>query len=207
MGASSAPVHHRYGAPRFVQLVVVDHWESIGVWPSRVTQSWLTPSKVPSPSRTANTGGLPCVHCLHSDRCSSGFVGSKPTIIGLIFRPLMPPASLIWSTKRWMALVCSPYSASDSISNWPSMLLNEMTGKTTLMLSGRDAPRAGAGLGDGGRGAGGAGRSGQTQSHRAHQDGDGAAAPRAAAPRAPDVPHTRIANPRARRLEQRAGRG
>ena len=95
MGASSAPVHHRYGAPRSVQVVVVVHWESMGVWPWRVTQSWLTPSKVPSPSRTANTGGLPWVHCLHSDSSSSGFVGSKLTIIGLILRPLIPPASLI----------------------------------------------------------------------------------------------------------------
>ena len=32
-----------------------------------------------------------------------------------------------------MAFDCSPYSASDSISNLPSMLLNEMIGKTTLM--------------------------------------------------------------------------
>ena len=31
-------------------------------------------------------------------------------------------------------MVCSPYSASDSISNSPSMLLNEMSGKTTLMV-------------------------------------------------------------------------
>src|SRR5580704_3302143 len=101
MGASSAPVHHRYGAPRSVQFVVVVHWESIGVCPSRVMQSWLTPSKVPSPSSTANTGGLPWVHCLHKDRCSSGLVGSKPTIIGLIFLPLMPPLSLTSFTKRW----------------------------------------------------------------------------------------------------------
>ncbi len=134
MGASSAPVHHRYGAPRSVQLVVVVHWESIGVWPSRVTQSSFTPSNVPSPSRTANTGGLPWVHCLHSARCSSTLVGSKGTIIALILRPLMPPSSLIWFTKRLMALVCSPYSASDSISYCPSMLANEMIGKTTLMV-------------------------------------------------------------------------
>ena len=82
----------------------------------------VTPSNVPSPSRTANTGGLPWVHCLHNARCSSTLVGSKGTIIALIFRPLMPPASLIWFTKRLMAFVCSPYSASDSISYCPSML-------------------------------------------------------------------------------------
>ena len=74
-----------------VQLVVVVHWESIGVWPSRVMQSSLTPCHVPSPSRTANTGGVPWVHCLHNARCSATFVGSKLSIIGLIFRPLMPP--------------------------------------------------------------------------------------------------------------------
>src|SRR5271155_1805344 len=96
-------------------------------------QSWLTPSHVPSPSTTAKTGGLPWVHCLHSACCSFGFVGSKLSIIGFILRPLMPPASLIWFTKRWIAFVCSPYSASDSISNSPSMLVNEMIGNTTLM--------------------------------------------------------------------------
>src|SRR6202034_3800940 len=97
-------------------------------------QSWLPPSHVPSPSTTAKTGGLPLGHCLHSACCSFGFVGSKLSIIGLILRPLMPPASLIWFTKRWIAFVCSPYSASDSISNSPSMLLNEISGKTTLMV-------------------------------------------------------------------------
>src|SRR6202044_2142293 len=103
--------------------------------PCWVMQSWLTPSHVPSPSTTAKTGGLPWVHRLHSACCSFGFVGSKLSIIGLILRPLMPPASLIWFTKRWMAFVCSPYSASDSISNSPSMLVNEMIGNTTLMAS------------------------------------------------------------------------
>ncbi len=103
--------------------------------------SWLTPSNVPSPSRTANTGGLPCVHCLHKARSSSGLVGSKLTIMGLILRPLIPPASLTWFTNRVIALVCSPYSASDSISNWPSILAKEMIGKTTLMAP-AETPRA-----------------------------------------------------------------
>src|SRR5271167_471999 len=102
MGASSAPVHHRYGEPRFVQLVVVVHWESIGVCPCWVMQSSLVPSYVPSPSTTAKTGGLPSVHCLHSACSSFTLVGSKLTIIGLIFRPWIPQASLIWFTKRWI---------------------------------------------------------------------------------------------------------
>ena len=60
-------------------------------------------------------------------------VGSKVTIIGLMLRPWIPPAWLIWLTKRWMALVWSPYSLSSDRPSRPAMLLSEMTGKTTLM--------------------------------------------------------------------------
>ena len=58
-----------------------------------------------------------------------------------------------------MALVCSPYSASDLISNSPSMLLNEMIGKTTLMASAETPRVLVLAWVDGGRGAGGVGRS------------------------------------------------
>ena len=94
----SAPVHHKYGEPRLVQLVVVDqalskrrlallgHAELVVLFPGS------------DPVDTAKTGGLPCVHCWHSDCMLASFVGSKVTIIGLILRPLMPPALLIWFT-------------------------------------------------------------------------------------------------------------
>src|SRR5580700_5157063 len=54
-------------------------------------------------------------------------------MIGLILRPLMPPAALIWFTYTWMALSCCPNSGSDEMSNWPDTLESEITGKTTLM--------------------------------------------------------------------------
>ena len=78
--------------------MVVDHALISGVWPCWVTQSWLSPCHVPMPSTTANTGGLPWVHCWQSDCMLALLVGSKLTIIGLILRPLMPPALLIWLT-------------------------------------------------------------------------------------------------------------
>ena len=49
-------------------------------------------------STTAKTGGLPSVHCLQSARMPASLVGSKGTIIGLILRPWIPPALLIWVT-------------------------------------------------------------------------------------------------------------
>ena len=70
----------------------------IGVWPSWVTQSSLSPVQVPIPSTTAKAAGLPWVHCLHSERISVSLLGSKLTMIGLIFRPWMPPLALIWFT-------------------------------------------------------------------------------------------------------------
>ena len=78
--------------------MVVDQALMSGVCPCWVTQSWLSPVQVPMPSITANTGGLPWVHCWHSACMLALLVGSKLTIIGLILRPLMPPPLLIWST-------------------------------------------------------------------------------------------------------------
>src|SRR3984885_850029 len=130
----SAPVHHKYGEARLVQLVVVDHALSSGVWPCWATQSWLSPSQVPTPSITAKTAGLPGVHCLHSDCMLASLVGSNWTMIGLILRPLMPPALLIWFTKRWIAGICSLYSLSSAKPSFPARLLMATTGKTTLML-------------------------------------------------------------------------
>jgi len=94
----SAPVHHKYGEPRFVQLVVVDQALINGVCPCWATHSWSSPSQVPMPSTTAKTGGLPSVHCRHSARVAPVLLGSNCTIIGLIMRPLIPPALLIWLT-------------------------------------------------------------------------------------------------------------
>src|ERR1700733_5746272 len=102
-----------------------------------------------------------------------------------------------------MAFVCSPYSASDSISNCPSMLVNEMIGKTTLMVL-AVTPRAlvlawVTGVG-------------------ALEAPDGAATPEATTPPrtamappalssrnlAPDLPQRRIAHPRVRPFVQGA---
>ena len=76
MAASSGPVHHRYGEPNFVQSEMVVHSASIGVCPCWVTQSSLSPVQAPIPSMTANTGGLPSVHCLHSACMPASFSGS-----------------------------------------------------------------------------------------------------------------------------------
>src|ERR1700684_2668637 len=130
----SAPVHHKYGEARVVPLVVVAQALSSGVWPCWATQSWLSPSQVPTPSITAKTAGLPCVHCLHSDCMLASLVGSNWTMIGLILRPLMPPALLIWFTYRWVAGICSVYSLSSAKPSLPARLLMATTGKTTLML-------------------------------------------------------------------------
>ena len=54
-------------------------------------------------------------------------------MMGLIFRPWMPPSLLTCFTKSVMALVCSPYSASSAKPSLPASELSDTTGKTTLM--------------------------------------------------------------------------
>ena len=54
-------------------------------------------------------------------------------MIGLIVRPLMPPAALMWLTKRSMAFTCSLYSTSPAKPNWPERALRFATGNSTLM--------------------------------------------------------------------------
>src|ERR1700722_5985322 len=105
----------------------------MGVCPCWVMHNWLFPVQVPMASMTAKTGGLPMVHCLQSAFMPAVSVGSKVTIIGLMLRPWVPPAWLIWLTKRWMALCWSPSSLSSYRPSRPAILLSEMTGKTTLM--------------------------------------------------------------------------
>ena len=63
-----------------------------GVWPSWVMQSSLSPVQSPMPSNTAKAAGDPSVQVLHSARIDVSLVGSKVVMIGLIFRPLIPPA-------------------------------------------------------------------------------------------------------------------
>ena len=98
-------------------------------------QSSSSPVQSPIPSNTAKTAGDPSVQSLHSARMSVSLVGSKLAMMGLIFRPLIPPLSLMWFTKRLMALVCSPNSASAANPSWPAKELRATTGKTTLMLA------------------------------------------------------------------------
>jgi hypothetical protein len=81
-----------------VQSVVADEALIKGVWPCWVMQSWLVPVHVPMPSTTAKTAGLPCVHCAHSACMLASLVGSNWVMMGLILRPSMPPALLIWFT-------------------------------------------------------------------------------------------------------------
>ncbi len=114
--------------------MTVVHWPMNGVWPSWVMQSWSSPVQSPSPSSTAKAAGEPSVQVLHSDRISVSLVGSKLTMMGLIFRPLIPPLSLICLTKRSMALVCSPNSTSAANPSLPASELRATTGKTTLMV-------------------------------------------------------------------------
>src|SRR6202050_2680701 len=97
-------------------------------------QSSLSPVQSPMPSRTANAAGEPSVQVLQSARISVSLVGSKLVMMGLIFRPLIPPLLLIWLTKSSMALVCSPYSASSANPSCPASELSDTSGKTTLML-------------------------------------------------------------------------
>src|SRR5271156_3160134 len=66
----------------------------------------------------------------------ASLVGSNWTMIGLILRPLMPPALLIWFTKRWIAGTCSLYSLSSAKPSLPARLFMATTGKTTLMVVG-----------------------------------------------------------------------
>src|SRR5580658_6934768 len=105
-----------------------------GVWPSWVMQSSLSPVQSPRPSNTAKTAGDPSVHFLHRARIDASLVGSKLTMIGLIFRPLIPPVSLICLTKSVMAFFCSPNSASSANPTCPANELSDTTGKTTLIL-------------------------------------------------------------------------
>jgi len=93
------------------------------------------------PSTTANTAGLPWVHCRHRAWSLASLLGSNCTIIGLILRPLIPPALLIRFTYRLMAGTCSLYSLSSANPNLPAWLLTATTGKTTL-ISVLDTPRS-----------------------------------------------------------------
>src|SRR5580658_7579200 len=104
-----------------------------GVWPSWVMHSSLSPVHDPRPSRTANTGGLPSVHCLHSARMPDSLVGSKFTIMALILRPLIPPASLMAFTKVWMAAFCAANSVSPAKPKFDANDVRFDTGKTTLI--------------------------------------------------------------------------
>ena len=89
----------------------------------------------PDPVEHGEGAGDPSVQSLHSARMAASLVGSKLTMIGLIFRPWIPPASLISLTKSLMALVCSLYSTSPAKPSWPARELRDTTGNTTLMLS------------------------------------------------------------------------
>ena len=122
-------------------MVTVVHWPMKGVWPSWVMQSWLSPVQAPSPSKTEKAAGGPSVHVLHSARIPVSLVGSYPVMMALILRPLIPPARLICLTNSWMALVCSPYSASSANPSRPASELSATTGKTTLMAL-PETPRA-----------------------------------------------------------------
>src|SRR5579864_5509871 len=104
-----------------------------GVWPSWVMHSSLSPVHEPSPSSTADTGGLPSVHCLHRARMADSLVGSMFTIMGLIMRPLMPPASLMAFTYVWMAAVWAPNSLSPEKPKLDANDVRFEIGKTTLM--------------------------------------------------------------------------
>ena len=94
----SGPVHHRYGEPRLVQLVVADEALIKGVWPCWVTQSWLRARPRPDAVDHGEDGRAALGPLLQSACMLASFVGSNWTIIGLILRPLMPPALLIWFT-------------------------------------------------------------------------------------------------------------
>ncbi len=104
-----------------------------GVWPSWVMHSWSSPVQSPSPSSTAKAAGEPSVQSLHKARISVSLVGSKVAMMGLILRPLIPPCSLTWFTKKLMALVCSPNSSSLANPSLPAKEVRDTTGKTTLI--------------------------------------------------------------------------
>ena len=116
-----------------VQLVTVVHWPMNGVWPSWVMHSSLSPVQSPSPSSTAKAAGDPSVHVLHRARMAASSVGSKLVMMGLIFRPWIPPVSLICLTNSMMALDCSPNSTSEANPSLPAREFNETRGNTTLM--------------------------------------------------------------------------
>ena len=119
-----------------------------GVWPCWVTQSWLSPVQVPMPSTTANTAGLPWVHCWQSDCMLALLAGSKLTMIGLILRPLMPPRVVdlvdVEVDGRRLLVVLLVLANP----NRPASLLTATTGNTTLMVVAGDPACAGAGLAD-----------------------------------------------------------
>ena len=137
-------------------MVVVDHWESIGVWPCWVMQSWLTPSHVPSPSRTAKTGGLPWVHCLHS-----------ASLLVRVRRVEAHDHRVDLAAVDAAGIVDLVHEEVDRLRLLPVLGVGldlELTldaaerdqREDHVDGAGRDAPRAGAGLGDRRRGAGGA---------------------------------------------------
>ena len=140
----SIPVHQRYGAPAVVQSVTVDHCASIGVWPSWVTHSWLSPSKAPRPSITANAGSDDWVQFLHRARMPASSVGSNTSISGTIWRPPMPPCALMSSTKTWIAFDCIPYSMSRAKPCWPARLFEAHGREHDLDRVLRDARRGSA---------------------------------------------------------------
>ncbi len=105
-----------------------------GVCPCWVTHNWLSPIHVPMPSTTAKTAGLPSVHWRHRAWVAASLVGSNWVMIGLMVRPLMPPAWLICFTKSLIDVICSLYSLSCEKPSRPARLLMATTGKTTLML-------------------------------------------------------------------------
>src|ERR1700680_1496551 len=97
--------------------------------------SWFSPRQSPRPSTTAKAAGDPSVHVLHNDRMLDGLSGSKVVMIGLIVRPLIPPASLICLPWSRMAFSGSANSRSEANPSLPANDDRETIGKTTLMLS------------------------------------------------------------------------
>jgi hypothetical protein len=65
---------------------------------------------------------------------ATSLVGSMFTITGLIIRPLMPPLSFIWPTKRSIAFVCSLYSTSEEKPRLEESAVRLETGNATVMV-------------------------------------------------------------------------
>ena len=64
---------------------------------------------------------------------ADSLVGSKFTMMGLILRPLIPPASLMSLTKVWMAAFWAPNSVSPSKPKFDARLARFDTGKATVI--------------------------------------------------------------------------